>query len=346
MSKRKPTRTSMQIVDIPPIPFGVFDVDPTLQFDPKTAKIRCVVANCDQYLAPPARKKKGEMCSEHGICVHRSATYSYADPKCNAIAGRELLINQVIGHPFKFESHRLGAERSEDMLSWNVFRSFQEAGCLRLIGNYITGYETNKEPRLFLWGLEPTDDIVKPWDLLIAARKMFEKKLPVKRPLTEPDIGLFLDGHYLALIEAKFCSPNTAYIKGPRKDKQSLTLDELLNIYWTLTTEMLNREKALQADMVYYQLWRNTIFAEYMASLASKGTTPFFVNLTRRGYENDSFNHFVDLVNQEHKHQVVHIFFEDLFTIAGLTGGKLDLLREYMLTKTANLQPAFEFGFW
>lgn len=346
MSRRKRANRSTPTEEIPPIPFGILDLESGIQFDAgPPEKIRCPVIDCPMLLTPPARKKRGEICDEHRIRIHKSGTYSYPDPRYNAIVGRDILPG-VIAHPFKFESHRLGAERSEDMLSWNVFRSFQEAGQLHLIGNLITGLSIQQEPQLYLWGLQLTGDIIEPWDLLITARKHFEKKLPVKRPLTEPDIGLFLDGQYLILIEAKFCSPNTCYEKGPRRDQQSLTLTELLNIYWTLTAEMLDREKALEADKVYYQLWRNVIFAEHMASLAKKGTQPYFANLTRRHHENDSFNHFLDLVKPEHRHQVSHIFWEDLFTLAGVTGGKLDLLREYLLTKTANLLPAFDFGLW
>jgi hypothetical protein len=69
-------------------------------------------------------------------------------------------------------------------------------------------------------------------ELLIAARKRFESDLPVERPYTEPDIMLHLPGRYLVLLEAKFTSPNTTYARGPRKDSQSLTLDELCATIW------------------------------------------------------------------------------------------------------------------
>ena len=67
------------------------------------------------------------------LCEIADDTYSYADMRHNAIASPHLLATRIVGHPFKFESHRLGLERSEDMLSWNVFRSLQEAGCLRML---------------------------------------------------------------------------------------------------------------------------------------------------------------------------------------------------------------------
>ena len=138
----------------------------------------------------------------------------------------------------------LGAERSEDMLTWNVFRSLQEAGCLGKLARAITGDTSSVEPFLFLWGICLTDDDFNPWDLLIAARKRFEPNLPVVRPLTEPDIGIMLPGRYLILIEAKFTSPNTIYQRGPRKNSQSLTLDELLGIYHDPNLRILDHARA------------------------------------------------------------------------------------------------------
>ncbi len=165
----------------------------------------------------PTRHEAGEVCPEHGIRCHYSfagTTYSYADPSNNAIASPDLLATRIIGHPFKYESHRLGSERSEDMLSWNVFRSLQEAGCLGQLARAITGDAYTAEPVLYLWGICLTDDAFRPSDLLIAARKRFESHLPVERPYTETDVMIHLPGRYLVLIEAKFTSPNTTYCAG------------------------------------------------------------------------------------------------------------------------------------
>src|SRR5262249_13028811 len=148
--------------------------------------IRCFVRGCEHFLRPPARRRVGDLCPVHHIRAHSSGTYSYADVRRNAIIARDLLADRVVGNPHKFESHRFGLEKSEDMASFNLFRSFQEAGCLNYIARYVTGLEVEAEPRLFLWGLEMTDDSLRPWDLLLAARRRFESSLPVRRPATEP----------------------------------------------------------------------------------------------------------------------------------------------------------------
>jgi hypothetical protein len=239
----------------PALPLGIFDLDPHIQIDHgPPMRIRCFVQGCEHWLIPPTRGRKGEVCPTHGIMCSRSPTYIYKDVRNNVIVAKDLLANRIVGHPFKVESWRFGNERGEDALTFNVFRSFQEAGCLNLIARYITGLEDEAEPRLFLWGLELTDDSLTPWDLLIAGRDRFERRLPVNRPKTESDIGLLLGGRYLILIEAKFTSPNTFYTNGPRRDAQSLTKDELINIYSDLTLHYLDRERAIAADRVYYQL--------------------------------------------------------------------------------------------
>jgi hypothetical protein len=318
------------------------DLDPILTTDRGPPKrIRCVVRDCPHFLIPPTRRTKGEACPSHGIRVHTSSTYSYQDATRNAILDRDLL-QRIIRHPGKYESHRLGLEKSEDTVVFNVLRSFQRAGCLRYIARLITGMEIDVEPRLFLWSLELTDDSLIPWPLLMAARSRFEHSLPVERPSTEPDGILFHDGAYVILIEAKLTSPNPLYVPGPRRDAQSLTLGELLTIYDDPPScQILDVEKAKTSNEVAPQLWRNVVFSSWLAAHAAPGTVPFFCNLTRAGCEVESFESFFQLVRPEYANRVVRLRWEDLFLLTGMFGDRLLRLRQYMAEKTVNLRPAF-----
>ena len=124
----------MEAITTDTLPYGIHDVDPTVVShgtDPRS--VRCYVKGCQEVLKTPTRSRRGDVCPVHGIRCHFSsggATYAYADATRNIIASPETFGRCVIGNPFKYESHRLGLERSEDSLSWNVFRSLQEAGCL------------------------------------------------------------------------------------------------------------------------------------------------------------------------------------------------------------------------
>lgn len=285
------------------LPYGVPDLDPRVVVHPDDPdRVRCYVRGCQHFLRRPTRYARGEECPDHGIYCHYSrygATYSYRDVRRNIIASPDLFAQRIVGHPFKYESHRLGSENSEDALSWNVFRSLQEAGLLAAVAKLIIGEDHPQEPDLYLWGIRVSDDSFEPWDLLIAARERFESNLPVKRPLTEPDIALHLPGKYLVLIEAKFTSPNPFYERGPRKDAQSLTLDELLEIYWDDSLRILDNAKTCSADRVPYQLWRNTVFAEWMAVSDAPSTNAYHVNLTREKYEVESAAEFAGSMKRE-----------------------------------------------
>jgi hypothetical protein len=298
---------------------------------------------CERVLRTPARGVSGEVCPEHGIRCHHSsagATYTYRDAKRNIVASPDLFERCVLRNPFKYESHRFGFEKSEDAVSWNVFRSLQEAGMLGKVGELLTGERAPIEPHLYLWGLDLTDDGFDPWHLLVAARERFESALPVDRPKTEPDIALHVPGRYLVLIEAKFTSSNTFYQRGPRKDGKSLTLDELLSIYDDSQLEILDRNQAARAERVFYQLWRNMVFAEWMAKLDHPRTKAFHVNLVRKGTEHSSAAEFHGMVTDGHKERFRQVTWEAIYA-AAVGDRRLSLLSRYFETKSAGLRKAF-----
>lgn len=326
------------------LPFGLEDLDPDPSRQPNDRSLaRCYVQGCSRILIRPARGIRGQACPEHGIYCHRSTaggTYSYADAGRNIIAGAQQFRQRIVRHPFKFESHRMGQERSEDAVSWNVFRSLQEAGRLADFVRLAIGESHPHEPQLFLWGICLTDDTFDAWPLLIEARKQFESNLPVDRPKTEPDIAIHLPGKYLVLIEAKFTSPNTCYERGPRKDKSSLTLDELLTIYHDTGSEILNHEAAHAANRVYYQLWRNTVFAEWMARFDHPKTRAYHLNLVRSGCEEAIAAEFADLIRPSYEDRFRQITWEQIHAWSSGEPGLTTMCR-YLATKTAGLTRAF-----
>lgn len=328
------------------MPYGINDLDPIVATT-GNRRVRCFVRGCRQSLRIPARGQTGEVCPEHGIRCHASSsatvTYTYADAQRNIIAAPRLFKERIVGHPYKYESNRFGYEKSEDAVTWNVFRSIQEAGCLALIGEFLTGQASQIEPQLYLWGIDLTDDSFEPWTLLQNARERFESNLPVKRPKTEPDIALHVPGRYLVLIEAKFTSPNTTYERGPRRDKQSLTLAELLEIYDDESLIIINRRDAHAANRVHYQLWRNTVFAEWMAQLDHPRTKAFHVNLVREGYEQESGKEFQRLIAAGYEDRFHQVTWESLYR-ATQGEGRLTLMHRYLKTKTAGLARAFQLG--
>jgi hypothetical protein len=185
-------------------------------------------------------------------------------------------------------------------------------------------------------------DVPKPWDLLIKSRDRFEDDLPVSRPKTEPDIALFLPGRYLILIEAKFTSRNGVYKRAPKPGRLvDLTLDQLIRIYQDPDLVTLDYEAANHRAEVHYQLWRNLIFAEYMARLDSPTTGWFHVNLVRAGFEEEACEAMLTLMRPGQQHRFEQITWEQLYELAE-GDDSLSRLRRYMEQKTERLRPAFK----
>lgn len=324
-------------------PYGVNDLERRLIWSKHADRIRCPVLRCRQWLKPPTRKPKfsGEPCPDHGIVVHSSGTYSYVDYRCNLPIDSDYFERHIRWNRWKYECWRMGSECSEDAVTWVVFRALQRAGVLAEVVKLCTGHKPTREPRLFLWGLELKPDMVEPWSLLIAARNRFERDLPVDRPKTEPDIALYVPGEILLLIEAKFTSRNPIYRRDHRK-LLDLTLGQLIQIYQWPEMRLLDVQEASRRDVIHYQLWRNLIFADFMAQQDSPDTLCCVANLVRDGLEAEVCEPMLTLMPADYRSHFEQVTWEQLFTIAEKAGA-LDLCR-YMLNKTARLKPALKLG--
>ena len=102
----------------------------------------------------------------------------------------------------KAETFRLGYENSEDAVSWNVFRSLQEAGQLGLAMKAFAGIEA-EDADLMLWGRRIDLDATAAVPELQRAPDMLEA---TRRQPTEPDVVLRVPGWGWIFIEAKFSS--------------------------------------------------------------------------------------------------------------------------------------------
>jgi hypothetical protein len=136
----------------------------------------------------------------------------------NFIVGHDLIAEALSGTWGKAETHRLGHENSEDALTWNVFRSLQEADELALAVRVLGGFEPTAPPELYLWGrrinLQGTDK----WEGLASARNEIE---PWGRQQTEPDCCIHIPGQAWLFIEAKFGSATTTKRSDASRDAWS-----------------------------------------------------------------------------------------------------------------------------
>jgi hypothetical protein len=86
------------------------------------------------------------------------------------------------------------------------------------------------------------------------------------------------------------------------------------------------------------------VFAEWMAQQGGKMMMAYHASLTRAGTENDSCDHFRQMVHLEYRDRFVHITWEDLFGLCDPQLPRVGCLRGYLETKTAGLRQAFRLG--
>jgi hypothetical protein len=342
--------------EIPPLPLGLHELEDTIVSDPGPPPlVKCYVRGCEEMLRPPSRGFRGDCCKAHGIYCHlsgSSVTLTYRDFRRNLIVSPELFARKVRGNPHKVESHRFGFLNSEDAVSWNVLRSLQEAQALHLIAQWVTGQEITTEPFLYLWGLSSSDNRFEPWPLLTEARRRFEiGRLPVARPLSEPDIALVIPGRLVLLIEAKLLSANPVVYRGqPRRTPQSLTMDELLDLYHDPALRILDFDRLHAAERICSQLHRYLVFAEFLARADGPSTQAYLANLVRAGQEHESTSEFRQFLRPEYADRFTRMTWETVYALAGLHWRRLAHLQEYMLAKPVGVGgrfvPAFQLDAW
>ncbi|MEO5632632.1 hypothetical protein [Gaiella sp.] len=153
--------------------------------------------------------KKGSVAAGDPPVSFRAApTYVLERPLDNAIAGRELIVDAVAGRWGNPEANRFGNENSEGALTWNVFRTLQEAGRLAVVTGALTGFEPAAEPDFFYWGRRVALDAATVWDELSATLAKLE---PDAAQHVEPDVSLHVPGFGWVVIEASFGPSSDAF---------------------------------------------------------------------------------------------------------------------------------------
>lgn len=259
-----------------------------------------------------------------------SPTYIYNNPLDNFIAGSELVSEILEGKSGKAETKRLGYENSEDALSWNVFRSLQEAGKLRIAMSVLAGVESRGEPDLLLWGrrvsLEKAGEASK-------LQRILDELEPALKQQTEPDIILHLKGWGWLFIEAKLTSPTPTYARKPHR------LNDWINRYANTCPDLFDSGALKKADAKTFpeQLLRNVAVARLMCDA---GEQAYVVALVRRGKDSKIEERVQAYLSDKSAVGIGRATWEDIFD-ALPSGGELETLRRYLENKSVGLRRAF-----
>lgn len=194
-------------------PYGTQDLTSTIAMDEH--RVRCPVADCDTWVRRQRRtfRRTSEYCCpRHRIYVSPS-TFEYQSALDNLLwtdADDLRLLSRLL--EVKRES-RMARERSEDALTWNVFRALEKADCVGSWVHELTSTPANM-PSVVYWGSDPV--AAGRWRPLEEARTAFGED--VARG-TEPDL-VILSNEVLVFIEAKFTAGNRTRPSSPGRGQR------------------------------------------------------------------------------------------------------------------------------
>jgi hypothetical protein len=298
---------------------------PQLELTPTT--VGCPVLGCRTVLARQQRVFSTEprfTCQEHRIHIGPS-TFQYCEPEDNLLwvsPGERALLAVIHGN--KRES-RMSRERSEDALTWNVFRGLEHTSRL---GEWLCSFVGHAPvgPRVHYWSCDAATG--KTWAPLAEARRTFgEAENRGSEPdliIETPDVDIW--------IEAKFGSNNDTKpsdVDGARKRYSQDTAD-----WYTQVCKKNFDQLAVTAKR--YELLRLWLLGSHAAH--SRNRRFVLVNLVREGQAQDIEGFAADAFRQDETRRVVRATWEDIaHTLrrdAGAADGQVTELVNYMRAKT------------
>ncbi|MHB8870288.1 MAG: PGN_0703 family putative restriction endonuclease [Thermoleophilia bacterium] len=293
-------------------------------------QVPCPVAGCMHTV----RRQRGTyrrapefFCNEHRLCISPS-TYEHLDYAENFLfsSDREFLESCF---DVKREKERLGRERSEDAVTFNVFRPLERLG---LIGDYLaeaTGF-IQDNPRLVYWSYSPPDRGT--WPLLERARATFGE-VPTRG--SEPDL-IAVGEKTLTFIEVKLTATNNTR---PSAGTVRPSYESGASSWFRQVFRGSAEEIAVHARK--YELMRFWLLGSWIAHETGREFALFSLNpATRREDFGKSFDRF--LVPDDRR-RFISTTWEDLASFIGerqVEHDDLATVHNYLAGKTIGYDPA------
>ena len=269
-------------------PYGIAELRPVQCVSEDT--VRCHVAGCTVEVPRQRqhfRVREEYLCPVHGIYLSPS-TFQYQDRYrnllwCDEQDRRYLCAMESV----KRTMERLGRERDEDALTWNVTRAFERAGRLRVVAGFLTGEDLRDlpqgEPQAIYWATDASGN--RRWHHLEKAQREFGE---VPDRGTEPDVALYWPGQHVIFVEAKFCaaSRRTPSAKPEGTDPRPLAYGGHMHFSQVFTGSY--HQVAVHSKL--YQLMRLWLLGSWLAE--QEGARFHLVNLVRWQDERDVEDRF------------------------------------------------------
>ncbi len=289
--------------------------------------VECPVRGCSHK----ASRQRGadirsdaHLCPLHGIYLSAS-TFEYEDFWDNILWKEESdksLLQQIASQ--KRETHRLGRERSEDAVTWNVFRYLEKE---HLLDGYLrtrAGASPGRA-RAMYWSYSQEDRGA--WPRLKQARRIFGE---FGCRGSEPDIIVETERH-LFFIECKLTSGNKTIPSDTENPKQYKTGAGR----WFRSVFRSDYETTA-IDQQKYELLRYWLLGTWIAE--QEGLRFHLVNLVPESREKDIEDRFLPHIRTDAGRIFARATWEDLYRYiekSAPEGIQKTRMMDYMRNKTA-----------
>jgi len=238
--------------------------------------VACPVRDCATRVPVQSRRFQATdryKCAVHGLFISKS-TFEYASPHHNLLwdsPADRVLLDGILQH--KRES-RLGRERSEDAVSWNVFRYLELSGLLDAWVASVTG-QPESNSRVHYWSFDSQAGVT--WAPLARARQAFGE---LEGRGSEPDLIITTDDAHI-WVEAKLGSTNSTTPSDPVGARERYVAG---GGAWFARTVAADFD-VVAIDRRRYELLRLWLLGSWAAE--QEGRRFVLVNLVRDGLEED-----------------------------------------------------------
>lgn len=316
---------------------GLNDLKPEFRLTEKN--IECPVRGCATTVVRPRRgddlRSSTFACQACGVFISPS-TFEYEDENDNLLwkeSHDSKLLSAIKAS--KAEVKRLTRERSEDAVSWNVFRCFHRSGRIGEMLRHFDGSVDSSNIETIFWSYSDTQKA--PWSPLLEARVMFGEAPSVDQAalgkrVSEPDLA-FVTRDHLIFVEAKFGSGNATSGNLKQVERRIENPKGYIvgadgwydNIFESGYTSVVKDQK--------YELMRFWLLGSWIAKKLNRKF--LLVNLVRKEYEQKIEEDFGKHIRQSDQRRFARWAWESLGPLLrGDDNRESKQLHEYLAQKT------------
>lgn len=292
--------------------FGWHSLKPQLV---STPDMECPVLGCTLNVARQRtnhlKRERQYYCPQHRIYISPS-TFEYEDEADNILWHDESddhLLNNI--KKFKAETNRLGRERSEDALTWNVFRYIEKHQLIKEACESLVCPGIWSNAHLIYWSYDPLRG--KPMDWLLRARVEFGEAesldLAEGQRVSEPDMIVASD-EAVAFIEAKFGATNKTSGTGRALQRKLDNPKKYVTGGGNWYGEVFRSDYETVVNDQKYELLRFWLLGSWIAEQQRKRF--YLLNLVREGEESSIEAEFGTHIKPSDQRRFIRLTWEDL----------------------------------